>query len=107
MAIGTTPRPTYFTSRTLVAFAIAYALAAVGGVLGFVLRSVPWLALGLWLAASLTVLLIDRAVGERTPRAGQERRENFGAIFQGTPAALVVIGVMAVAALLVALFAHW
>jgi uncharacterized membrane protein len=107
MAVGTPPRPTYFTLRTLVAFAIAYAIAALGAVLGFVLPSVPWLALGLWLAASLTVLLIDRTVGERMPRAGQEVRENLGAIFQGSPAALAVIGVMAVAALLVALFARW
>lgn len=107
MAAGTTPRPTYFTTRTLVAFAIAYALSAVSVVVGFLLRSVPWLSLGVWLAASLTVLLIDRAVGERTPRAGQEAREKLGAIFQGSPAALVVIGVMAVAAFVVSLFAHW
>lgn len=107
MAVGTPPRPTYFTTRTLVAFATAYAIAAIGIVLGFVLLSVPWLALGLWLAASLTVLLIDRSVGERTPRVGQESRENLGAIFQGSPAALVVIGVMAVAALLVSIFARW
>jgi hypothetical protein len=100
-------RPSYFTSRTLMAYAITYALAAVGAVLGFILRSVPWLAFGVWLAASLTVLLIDRAVVERTPRQGRESTENLGALFQGSPAALVVIAVMAVAALAVSFTAHW
>jgi hypothetical protein len=111
MVRGTTRPSNYFTTRTLVAYAIAYALAAGAVVLGYLIRSVPWLALGLWLAASLTVLLIDRAVIERTPHGGHEAghdvRENFGAIFRGTPAALTVIGIMAVAALLVSLFAHW
>jgi hypothetical protein len=53
------------------------------------------------------VLLIDRAVGERTPQGRHEAPENFGAIFRGSPAALTVIGIMALAALLVSLFAHW
>ncbi len=100
-------RPSYFTSRTFVAYAVAYALAAVGVVLGFLLRSVPWLAFGVWLAASLTVLLIDRAVVARTPQRGQEPTVGVGSLFQGSPAALVVIGVMVVAALVVSLFAHW
>ncbi|HEX8440520.1 hypothetical protein [Archangium sp.] len=100
-------RPNYFTSRTLVAYAVAYAIAAAGVVLGFLLRSVPWLAFGIWLAASLTVLLIDRAVVERAPRQAREATESIGALFQGSPAALVVIGVMAVAALVVSFSAHW
>lgn len=107
MVRGTTRPSNYFTTRTLVAYAVAYALAAGACVLGYLIRSVPWLALGIWLAASLTVLLIDRAVVERAPHGGHEARENFGALFRGTPAALTVIGIMAVAALLVSLFAHW
>jgi multisubunit Na+/H+ antiporter MnhB subunit len=107
MVNATTPRTNYFTTRTLVAYLIAYALAAVGIVISFFMRSVPWLAFGAWLAASLTVLLVDRAVGERTPRRGAEARENFGAIFQGSPAALTVIAIMAVAALAISFFAHW
>lgn len=100
-------RPTFFTSRTLVAYAVAYAIAAVGVVLGILLRSVPWLAFGMWLAASLTVLLIDHAVVERTPGHRRAFTENLGALFQGSPAALVVIAVMAVAALVVSLSAYW
>jgi hypothetical protein len=107
MVRGTTRPSNYFTTRTLVAYAVAYALAAGACVLGYLIRSVPWLALGIWLAASLTVLLIDRAIGERTPQGRHETPENFGAIFRGTAAALTVIGIMAVAALLVSLFAHW
>jgi hypothetical protein len=106
MASGT-PRTTYFTSRTVVAYAIAYALAAVSLVLGYLLRSVPWLALGLWLAASLAVLLIDRAAVERASRGNHEADGSVGAMFQGSPAALTVIGLMAAAALLVSFLAHW
>jgi hypothetical protein len=105
--VSGTPRTTYFTSRTLVAYAIAYALAAVSLVLGYVLRSVPWLALGLWLAASLTVLLIDRAVIERAPRGGHEADGSIGAMFRGSPAALTVIGIMAVAALVISFLVYW
>ncbi|HYO51386.1 hypothetical protein [Archangium sp.] len=107
MVRGTTRPSTYFTTRTLMAYLLAYALAAGAFVLGFVLPSVPWLAFGIWLAASLTVLLIDQAVGERTPRGSHEARENFGAMFQGSPAALTVIGLMAAAALFVSFFARW
>jgi hypothetical protein len=106
MARGNT-RPNYFGSRMLMAYAVAYAIAIGGVVLGIVLRSVPWLAFGIWLAASLTVLLIDRAVVVRTPRQGNEATESLGALFQGSPAALVVIAVMAVAALVVSFFAYW
>jgi hypothetical protein len=102
-----TRRVGYFTSRMLVAYALAYALAVGAVVLGFVLPSVPWLALGVWLAASFTVLLVERAILERTPGERREAPESIGAFFQGTPAALTVIGIMAVAALLVALFARW
>lgn len=107
MVRGTTRPSNYFTPRTLVAYAIAYAIAAVAVVLGYLMRSVPWLAVGVWLAASLTVLLIDRAIIERTPQGRHEAPENFGAIFRGTPAALTVIGIMALTALLVSFFAHW
>ncbi|WP_375769735.1 hypothetical protein NR798_02280 [Archangium gephyra] len=107
MVRGTSRPSPYFTTRTLVAYAVAYAIAAGGVVLGYLLRSVPWLAVGLWLAASLTVLLIDRAIVERTPHGRHEAPENFGSIFQGTPAALTVIGIMALAALLVSFLAHW
>ncbi|HZH18452.1 MAG TPA: hypothetical protein VE057_29155 [Archangium sp.] len=107
MVRGTSRPSQYFTTRTLVAYAIAYAIAAGAAVLGYLLRSVPWLAVGIWLAASLSVLLIDRAIVERTPHGHHEATENFGSIFQGTPAALTVIGIMALAALLVSLFAHW
>ncbi|AKI99315.1 hypothetical protein ATI61_12439 [Archangium gephyra] len=107
MVRGTTRPSHYFTTRTLVAYAIAYAIAAGACVLGYLMRSVPWLAVGLWLAASLTVLLIDRAIVERTPGGHPEGPENFGAIFRGTPAALTVIGLMALAALFVSFFAHW
>lgn len=106
MASGT-PRTTYFTSRTLVAYGVAYAVAAVSVVLGYVLRSVPWLALGIWLAASLTVLLIDRAVVERTPRGGHEADGSIGAMFRGSPAALTVIGIMAATALIISFLVYW
>jgi uncharacterized membrane protein YraQ (UPF0718 family) len=107
MVRGTTRPSNYFTTRTLVAYAVAYAIAAGAVVLGYLMRSVPWLAVGIWLAASLTVLLIDRALVERTPQGHHETADNFGAIFRGTPAALTVIGIMAVAALFVSFFAHW
>lgn len=108
MVRGTTRPSNYFTTRTLVAYAVAYAIAAGAVLLGYLMRSVPWLAVGIWLAASLTVLLIDRVIVERTPHHGHdEAPENFGSIFQGTPAALTVIGIMAVAALFVSFFAHW
>ncbi len=103
-------RPAYFTSRMFVAYLIAYAIAIAGAVLGYFLRSVPWLAFGIWLAASLTVILIDRAVTERMPHAApasRQGRPGIGAMFQGSLAALAVIGIMAVAALLVSLFARW
>jgi hypothetical protein len=103
-------RPANFTSRMLVAYLIAYAIAAAGVVLGSFIRSVPWLAFGLWLATSLTVILIDRAVTARMPRdvpSSREVRNNPGSMFQSSPAALTVIGIMAVAALIVSLFAHW
>ena len=106
MASGT-PRTTYFTSRTVVAYAIAYAIAAVALVLGYLLRSVPWLALGLWLAASLAVLLIDRAAVERTPRGNHEPDGSVGAMFQGSPAALTVIGIMAAVALVISFLVYW
>ncbi|MFY0562937.1 hypothetical protein ACN28E_03750 [Archangium lansingense] len=107
MVRGNIRPSSYFTTRTLVTYAVAYAIAAGAVVLGYLLRSVPWLAVGIWLAASLAVLLIDRAIVERTPQGRHEAPENFGSIFQGTPAALTVIGLMALAALLVSLFAHW
>jgi len=92
---------TTFSSKTLVAYAMGYALAAVAIVLGFAFPSVAWLAFGLWLAASLTVLLIDKAVGERTPQPGTS--EDFGAVFSGSPGALVIIGALTVAAFLAAI----
>ncbi|HEX5747793.1 MAG TPA: hypothetical protein VFZ09_16210 [Archangium sp.] len=108
MVRGTTRPSHYFTPRTLVAYAIAYAIAAGACVLGYLMRAVPWLAVGLWLAASLSVLLIDRAIVERTPHGPHHgESENLGAIFQGTPAALTVIGIMALASLLVSFFVHW
>jgi hypothetical protein len=96
-------RPT-FSARTLIAYALGYALAALAIVLGFAVPSVAWLTLGLWLAASLTVLLIDMAVGEKTHRP--DSLEDFGAVFSGSPAALVIIGALAVAAFLVAVLAQ-
>lgn len=107
MVTGSPRRASPFTSRPLVAYAIAYAIAIGAIVLGFALLSVPWLALGIWLVASLTVLLIERAIVARAPHEVEETPEGFGALFRGSPAALTVIGLMAGAALLVALFAHW
>jgi hypothetical protein len=107
MVTGSPRRVSDFTTRPLVAYALAYVLAVGAAVLGFVLRSVPWLALGVWLGASLTVILIERALEARTPHEEPEAPESFGAMFRGSPAALTVIGIMAVAALLVSLFAHW
>jgi hypothetical protein len=93
--------------RTAVAYAIGFALAAAAILLGITFPSVPWFAVGIWLAASLAVLLLDRAAGQQTPRPSRSGEESLGAIFQGSPAALTVIAVMAVAALVVALFARW
>lgn len=108
MVRGTSRPSNYFRTRTLVAYGIAYAIAAVAVVLGYLMRSVPWLAVGVWLAASFTVLLIDRTLVERTPHGDhREEPDNLGAIFRGTPAALTVIGIMALAALLVSFLAHW
>jgi hypothetical protein len=107
MVTGNPRRVSELTSRPLVAYALAYVLAVGSVVLGFALHSVPWLALGIWLGASLTVLLLERTLVARRPREEQEVPRSFGAAFQGSPAALTVIGIMAVTALLVALFAHW
>lgn len=102
MVAGTSRRA--FNSQSLVAYAIGYVIAAVGLIIGVSTASVPWLALGLWMAASLTVLVIDRAVGQKTPRSGHEGEENFGALFHGSAPALLIIGVLGVAAVLVVLF---
>jgi len=107
MVTGSPRRVSAFTSRPLVAYALAYVLAVGAAVLGFALRSVPWLALGVWLGASVTMIVIERALEARTPHEEPETPEGFGALFRGSPAALTVIGIMAVAALLVSLFAHW
>ena len=107
MVTGSPRRVSAFTSRPLVAYALAYVLAVGATVLGFALRSIPWLALGVWLGASLTMILIERALVARTPHEEPEAPEGFGAMFRGSPAALTVIGIMAVAALLVSFFAHW
>jgi hypothetical protein len=92
---------TTFSAKTLVAYALGYALAALAIFVGFSIPSVAWLAFGLWLAASLTVLLIDKAVGERLPRPGTS--ESFEALFQGSPVALILIGALTVVAFLVAI----
>lgn len=91
-------------SKTMWAFIIGFAIAAVALIIGVATVSVPWLAIGGWLAISLGVLLIDRAVGEKTPRRGLEGEENFGAIFQASAPALIIVAVLAVAAFLVAIF---
>ncbi|EPX65339.1 hypothetical protein D187_000765 [Cystobacter fuscus DSM 2262] len=67
---------------------------------GLLADSVPWLALGAWLAISLTVLVIDHAVGRKTPSAGREDVEGFGTAFRGSTEALIIISVLAVLALL-------
>ncbi|HLM48581.1 MAG TPA: hypothetical protein VEY88_20740 [Archangium sp.] len=107
MVTGNPRRLSEYTSRPPVAYALAYVLAVGAVVLGFVLQSVPWLALGIWLGASLTVLLMERALLARAPHEEPEEPERFGAMFRGSPAALTVIGLMAVAALVVSFFAHW
>jgi hypothetical protein len=104
MANASTIRIPGIRNKTTWAFIIGFAIAAVALIIGASMPSVPWLALGGWIAASLAVLLIDRAVGEKTPRPGREGEENFGAIFQGSPAALIVIAVLAVGAFLIAMF---
>jgi hypothetical protein len=75
-------------------------LSVVALFVGLLADSVPWLALGAWLAASLTVLIIDHAVGGKTPSAGYEDAEDSGAIFRGSSEALIIISVLAVLALL-------
>jgi len=92
-----------FSSQSLVAYAIGFVISIVVLIIGFSTMSVPWLALGFWMAASLTVLVIDRAVGERTPRPGYAG-ENFGAIFQASTPALLLIAALGVGALLVGIF---
>jgi hypothetical protein len=86
------------------AFAIGFAITAVALIIGLATTSVAWLAFGGWIALSLGVLLIDRSVGEKTPRRGLEGEENFGAIFQASAPALISIAVLAVGAFLLALF---
>jgi hypothetical protein len=93
-------------NKTMWAFIIGFAIAAVALVIGLAMPSVPWLAFGGWVAVSLVVLLVDRAVGEKTPRPGREAEENFGAIFHGSTPALIIIAVLAVGAFLIAAFAR-
>lgn len=90
------------SNQSLVAYIIGFVVAAVAIVLGLVLSSMPWLVLGAWIAASLVVLLIDHAVGHRTPTS-TPGEENFGAIFYGSPVALILIAVMAIVGVIVAL----
>jgi hypothetical protein len=89
-----------FYPPSYVAYAIGYALSVVALFVGLLAESVPWLALGAWLAASLTVLVIDHAVGQKTPSAGREDVEGFGTAFRGSTEALIIISVLAVLALL-------
>ena len=101
MVAGTSGRDFYPPSHG--AYAIGYALSVVALFVGLLTGSVPWLALGAWLAASLTVLVIDHAVGGKTPSAGREDAEGFGAAFRGSSEALIIISVLAVFALLAGL----
>jgi hypothetical protein len=94
-----------FSPQSIVAYAIAYGLAAVVLIIGLVSMAVLWLALGAWMLASLTVLVIDRAVGERTPRPDHPE-DNLGAIFHGSTTALLIICVLGVAALVVGFVAR-
>ncbi|OJH39117.1 hypothetical protein BON30_16350 [Cystobacter ferrugineus] len=82
------------------AYVIGYALATVSFFVGLLAGSVPWLALGAWLAVSLTVLVIDHAVSKKTPSTGREYAQGFGAAFRGSSEALIIISVLAVFALL-------
>jgi hypothetical protein len=95
---------TAFSAKTLISYAMGYALAAIVIFLGFAIPSVAWLAFGLWLSASLTVLLIDKAAGEKLPRPGTS--EDFGAVFSGSPVSLIIIGALTVAAFFVAVLAQ-
>jgi hypothetical protein len=104
MANISTIRTPSVRTKTMWAFIIGFAIAAVAVIIGLAMPSVPWLALGGWVAASLVVLLIDRAVGEKAPRPGREAEESFGAIFHASGPALLVIGALAVGAFLIALF---
>lgn len=106
MANSSTIRSPVTGSKTLWAFVIGFAIAAVALVIGLATSTVAWLAFGGWIALSLGVLLIDRSVGERTPRRGREGEENFGAIFQASTPALISIAVLAVGAFLIAVFAR-
>ena len=106
MANSSTIRSLRAGSKTLWAFVIGFAIAAVALIIGLAMPSVAWLALGGWIALSLAVLLIDRSVGEKTPRRGREGEESFGAIFQASAPALISIAVLGVGAFLIALFAR-
>lgn len=101
MIAGTPGRAFYPPSH--VAYAIGYVLAVMALFVGLLADSVPWLALGAWLAISLTVLIIDHAVSQKTPGAGSEDAESFGAAFRGSSEALLIISVLAVLALLTGL----
>jgi hypothetical protein len=104
MANVSTVRTPGIRHKTTWAFIIGFAIAGVALILGIAMPSVPWVALGAWVALSLIVLLIDRAVGEKTPRPGLEAEENFGAIFQASGPALIIIALLAVGAFLLAVF---
>jgi hypothetical protein len=106
MANASTLRTPSVGSKTVWASIIGFAIAVVALLIGVAMSSVPWLAFGGWLAISLGVLLIDRAVGEKTPRRGLEGEENFGAIFQASAPALIIVAVLAVGAFLVSIFAR-
>lgn len=106
MAKASTVRTPGIRGKTMWAFIIGFAIAAVAIIIGLAMPSVAWLALGGWVAISLGVLLVDRAMGEKTPRPGREGEENFGAIFQASSPALIIIAVLAVGAFLIALFAR-
>lgn len=106
MANTSTVRTLGIRGKTMWAYIIGFAIAAVAIIIGLAMPSVPWLALGAWVAISLGVLLVDRALGEKTPRPGREAEESFGAIFQASSPALVIIAVLAVGAFLIALFSR-
>ncbi|MFY0580913.1 hypothetical protein ACN28S_47700 [Cystobacter fuscus] len=75
MVAGTPGRAFYPPSH--VAYAIGYALSVMALFVGLLADSVPWLAMGARLAASLTVLVIDHAVGQKTPSTGREDAEGL------------------------------
>ncbi len=103
MATASTLRSSAVRNKTMWAFIIGFAIALVALIIGLALPSIPWLALGGWIATSLIVLLVDRAVGEKTPRPGHPE-ESFGAIFHASGPALGIIAALAVGAFLIALF---